>query len=640
MKRFNLLKSKWISVLYRDGISELVSIEQIILNKKTIRLNFPRDEMNGIMFVFLVGLFQTYILKGGGLDNITGLLNFLEEEEKYFYLEDKYFPFMQDNSCKRVEKPISWLRPSSFGVNRGIMYTGFHEYRFNICESCIVPYLLSYQWTSPRGGTKLKSPIFGSNSLFFIKECNNLFDTIKANCYTKRMYEKKFGKIYENKTGYGWADKLEYPYKCREMDSKYLLWSLCRKLKLVRKGNCNCSFCGRENVVCYDKFILGEKLCETKIINKENVVLHPLQKPLKSNKKTDDELDKKVIKCNNLGNFNLYDKFIIFMEHYTNLLSSSDVEIKAVLVFGINYGNNFDRLIYERIPIEYFNSGIELYKLSNNICNCFLVFLENFLKVKKENKKEKEELKKIKCKMKREFFSFTELEFEKSLRNYNNSIDKEEKKLIENDFKKYCISIALKIYEDNLISYFNRQPEVYIVGWTKLHQYGIGDKLNLNFLKRTISERLKLYEVLDNRENLKSQGIWKTFGSLLEEIGKNFKIDIYENPELICNLLKLLKYNENNFFPEQMGEISGDEKIIKEKKFLRLINPNAYLEEDLKFFICVIKEYLSKKRAKLLETNIDFLLNFIFSDNRRNDKDDNYINHIWCSCYYLGVKKE
>jgi hypothetical protein len=118
--------------------------------------------------------------------------------------------------------------------------------------------------------------------------------------------------------------------------------------------------------------------------------------------------------------------------------------------------------------------------------------------------------------------------------------------------------------------------------------------------------------------------------TLLENIRHNYKFNnIYNYADKLVGLLLLVNHKEDNIFPVQCKEHG-----IAEERFLKLFDDHIDIYSKMQIVEDLIKLLLSKQKNKVLETNVNILINILLAQ-KSND-----IKHISCSCFYHGLDKK
>lgn len=194
----NLVKEKWIPVIRRSGIREMIAPSEMttkIDDDPIIRIDAPRPDFNGALIQFLIGIIQTSMAPEDGVmlsefredppDEII-LKAALHPFEEAFHLGGDRRRFMQDSTVKDTDR---WLidslliemPPSDISIkdNRDLFIKRSTVQA--ICPECAAQALYTIQTNSPAGGRGHMTSMRGGGPLTTIIAGDTLWETVALN---------------------------------------------------------------------------------------------------------------------------------------------------------------------------------------------------------------------------------------------------------------------------------------------------------------------------------------------------------------------------------------------------------------------------------------------------------------------------
>ncbi len=199
-KSYNLLMDRWIQAKREkdEGVVEIApwEITTQLEENPVVSVYFPRADMEPILYEFLIGIFQTFLLTEdnrewqkvrGNPPSSSELKDKFAPFQKAFEVLDDKVAFMQDKSEKiqgTDPRPISRFPLGAPGKNTidqnrdWIVKEGYIE---SICPHCTGFLLYGLQSRGPAGGAGYRTSVRGTSFITTLIRGENVWDTVWQN---------------------------------------------------------------------------------------------------------------------------------------------------------------------------------------------------------------------------------------------------------------------------------------------------------------------------------------------------------------------------------------------------------------------------------------------------------------------------
>ncbi|MFP4647363.1 MAG: type I-E CRISPR-associated protein Cse1/CasA [Candidatus Acetothermia bacterium] len=277
-KSYNLLTDRWMEAEREkgEGVIKIApwEIATQLEDNPVASVYFPRADMEPILYEFLIGIFQTFLLPKNNREwrklydnppDSSGLKQKFEPFQDAFEVIDEEEAFMQEKSDKLEgtdPRPISRFPLGAPGENTvdqnrdWIVKEGHIE---SICPHCAGVLLYGLQSRGPAGGAGYRTSVRGTSFITTLIRGENVWDTVWQNVLPKTQFpvETSIPKSSAQEELFPWmGDLTDYVgrdnsgtlYTPEDGHPLGVYWSTPWRVSFEHSGSsARCDVCGRRS---------------------------------------------------------------------------------------------------------------------------------------------------------------------------------------------------------------------------------------------------------------------------------------------------------------------------------------------------------------------------------------------------------